>query len=148
MSSEPGELLGLRILVVEDSFLVADSICEVLSEHGCRVVGPAASLQRGSQLAREEALDGAVLDVNLAGELSFPIARALAERSIPFLFLTGYDDISVMPPEHRAVDRLTKPFDFGELVAKVGGFRSETGTTPVPSDKFDASPSGSGPDRD
>ena len=59
-------------------------------------------------------LDGAVLDVNLGGELSFPIAVTLAERGIPFLFLTGYDDLSVMPEEFRTVQRILQPFDFDE----------------------------------
>src|SRR5262249_38677888 len=117
MSQGPGELEGLRVLVVEDSFLVADAICDVLSERGCEVIGPAPNLERGWRLSQQESLDGAVLDVNLGGELSFPIAVTLAERGIPFLFLTGYDDISVMPEEFRTVHRILKPFDFNDLVA-------------------------------
>src|SRR5690348_9428474 len=97
MVKDPTELRGLRILVVEDNFLVADTICEILADRGCEVVGPAPSLERGWKLAREEALDGAVLDVNLSGEVSFPLAKALAERGIPFLFLTGYDDSAAVP---------------------------------------------------
>jgi DNA-binding response OmpR family regulator len=116
MPKGPGELRGLRVLVVEDSFLVADAICDVLSESGCEVVGPAPNLERGWRLSQQETLDGAVLDVNLGGEHSFPIAVTLAERGIPFLFLTGYDDVSVMPAEFRTVHRILKPFDFNELV--------------------------------
>lgn len=123
MPKDPDDLQGLRILVVEDSVLVADTICDLLAEHRCQVVGPAGNLERGWKLAREEALDGAVLDVNLGGVLSFPIAGTLSERGIPFLFLTGYDDISVMPPEFRAVQRVTKPFDFTDIIVKVGAFR-------------------------
>jgi len=84
---------------------------------GCEVIGPAPNLERGWRLSQQESLDGAVLDVNLGGELSFPIAVTLAERGIPFLFLTGYDDISVMPEEFRTVHRILKPFDFNDLVA-------------------------------
>ena len=119
MTQDPNELQGLRILVVEDKFLVADTICEVLADRGCDVVGPVPSLEQGWKLALEEALDGAVLDVNLSGELSFPLADALAKRSIPFLFLTGYDDRSAVPEEFRAAHRMSKPFDFEALVAAV-----------------------------
>ena len=119
MRKGPGELQGLRVLVVEDSFLVADTICDVLSERGCEVVGPASNLERGWRLSQQEGLDGALLDVNLGGELSFPIAASLAQRGIPFVFLTGYDDISVMPEQFRAIQRMLKPFDFDELVSTI-----------------------------
>jgi DNA-binding response OmpR family regulator len=127
MPKGPGELQGMRVLVVEDNFLVADTICDVLSEQGCEVVGPAPSLERGSRLSQQEGLDGAVLDVNLGVELSFPIASTLAERGIPFLFLTGYDDLSVMPEQFRAVQRVLKPFDFNDLVATIARSFSANG---------------------
>jgi FixJ family two-component response regulator len=60
-----------------------------------------------------------VLDLNLGGELSFPIAVTLAERGIPFVFLTGYDDIAVLPEQFRKVERILKPFDFANLVTVV-----------------------------
>jgi len=119
MTEDPADLQGLRILVVEDNFLVADTICEVLADRGCEVVGPVPTLERGWKLAQEELLDGAVLDVNLSGELSFPLADALAKRGIPFLFLTGYDDRSAVPEEFRGAHRMSKPFDFEELVTVV-----------------------------
>ncbi len=111
LSGDRAGLTGLRVLVVEDMYLVADVIDMVLQEHGCRVVGPVPRLQRALELARAESLDGAILDVNLAGELSFPVAAALAERGIPFFFLTGYDDAALFPPEYRSHARLMKPFD-------------------------------------
>jgi DNA-binding response OmpR family regulator len=79
-------LNGLRILVVEDTFLVADSISSALQLRGCLVVGPVPRVQPALELARTEVIEGAILDVNLAGELSFPVADALIERHIP-LFL-------------------------------------------------------------
>ncbi len=97
--------------MVEDMFLVADVIDMVLQDRGCQVVGPVPRLQRALELARGEPLDGAILDVNLAGELSFPVAAALAERGIPFFFLTGYDDVALFPPEYRSQARLMKPFE-------------------------------------
>ena len=79
------------------------------------MVGPVPRLQRALELARGEPLDGAILDVNLAGELSFPVAAALGERGIPYFFLTGYDDIALFPPEYRSQARLMKPFEDRDL---------------------------------
>ncbi len=107
-------LAGLRILVVEDTWLVADMIVEELTGRGCEVVGPASRVEAGVALARHERLDGALLDVNLGGSYCFPIAATLIERAIPFVFLTGYGE-SVIPPEYRGAPRLPKPFDLGSL---------------------------------
>lgn len=104
-----------KILVVEDNTLVAETIAEALIDNGYEVVGPASTLSAGLELAAETELDGALLDVDLAGRLCFPIAKMLAERKIPFLFLTGYHDASVIPPELRWAWRLTKPFHLAEL---------------------------------
>jgi DNA-binding response OmpR family regulator len=112
------DLNGLRILVVEDTLLVAEMIEDALHDFGCDVIGPAPRLQRGLALAGEARLDGALLDVNLAGERCFPIADALAARGIPFAFLTGYGDAGI-PAEYRGVPRLAKPFDLGSLVGLV-----------------------------
>ena len=113
-----------KILVVEDNSLVAETIAEALTDNGYEVVGPAPTLSAGLELAAETELDGALLDVDLAGRLCFPIAKMLAERKIPFLFLTGYHDASVIPPELRWAWRLTKPFhlaDLGKAAAKAFG---------------------------
>ena len=79
-----------RILVVEDEAMVAMMLEDMLSDLGCDVVGPAASLAAGLDLARTASIDAAVLDVNLAGQKVFPIADALTERGVPFVFATGY----------------------------------------------------------
>ncbi len=112
-------LTGLKILVVEDMLLVADVISDGLGSYGCEVVGPVGRFERALSLAREAPLDGAVLDINLAGVPSFPIAAALERRGIPFIFVTGYggdSGDSAMPPEYRAVPRLAKPFHMSRLV--------------------------------
>ncbi|HZT87182.1 MAG TPA: response regulator [Stellaceae bacterium] len=107
---------GLKILVVEDLLLVADVISEGLADSGCDVVGPVARLEAGLALARQAPLDGAVLDVNLAGDSSVPIAEVLHDRGIPYLFVTGYDAETALPPEYRGAPRLTKPFRIASLV--------------------------------
>jgi CheY-like chemotaxis protein len=116
--SDAPELRGLRVLVVEDMLLVADVIVDELRDHGCRVIGPAARLEHGLVLAAGEELDGALLDVNLAGQRCFPIADELARRAIPYAFLTGYGD-GGMPPEYQHVPRLAKPFRTQALIELV-----------------------------
>lgn len=103
------DLHGLRILVVEDMLLVAEVIVEELQDQGCRVVGPAARIEEGLALASSAQLDGALLDVNLAGKHCFPIADELMKRSIPYAFLTGYGEGGI-PPEYQHAPRLVKPF--------------------------------------
>ena len=74
---------GLRVLVVEDVFLIAESLGELLQHYGCHFVGPVATLEQGLDMARDTPLDGAILDVNLEGKLCFPVATMLAQRGIP-----------------------------------------------------------------
>lgn len=109
------DLHGLRVLVVEDSLLIADTIVDALAEEGCVVVGPVPRVADAVAVASDERLDGALLDVNLSGERCFPVAEALARRDVPFAFLTGYGE-SAIPPAWQAVPRLSKPLDFSALV--------------------------------
>ena len=120
-ASDALDLSGLRILVVEDSLLIADLIAEVLRDHGCTVVGPVSRLSQGLAFADREKLDGALLDVNLAGERCFPIAALLVARGVPFAFLTGYGEAAI-PLEYRDAARLSKPFNIAHLVDLVGRF--------------------------
>ena len=116
MTAEAGNLAGKCILVVEDVLVMADMICDQLAECGCTVVGPVAHLADALPLARDAPLDGALLDVNLAGERSFPLAAILRARHIPYLFLTGYDSPDAFPSEYREAPRLGKPFRHQDLV--------------------------------
>jgi DNA-binding response OmpR family regulator len=106
--------------VVEDVLLLADMIAEELQDDGCQVVGPVGRVEQGFALADREQLDGALLDVNLAGESCLPIARRLTERGIPFAFLTGYDE-SFLPASYRTVPRLMKPFRHAALARLIEG---------------------------
>lgn len=111
------KLKGLRILLVEDEFLVAMDIADMLAELGCQVLGPVGERARALDMAQSEDLDGAVLDVNLRGEPVTPVADALKRRGIPFVLSTGYG-ASGLPAEHATAPRLTKPFERAD-VAKI-----------------------------
>jgi len=111
-----GETLQRRILLVEDNVLLADLMKLDLETEGFQVVGPVGRVNPGMKLATQEHLHGAVLDVNLAGEMSFPIAYALRARGLPFVFLTGYDEFDFAPADLRGARCFSKPVDFPELV--------------------------------
>jgi CheY-like chemotaxis protein len=123
MTDQQGPLSGLQVLIVEDTFLVAMDLSDQLTDSGCSVIGPAASVQQALDQIDGVALDGAVLDVNLDGERSFPIAEVLTARGVPFLFLSGYDSATVFPEEFQAAPRLSKPVDPRELTRAVTRFR-------------------------
>ncbi len=110
-------LAGLRVLVVEDMLLVAEMIADLLTGLGVEVVGPVGRLAPALAAAGESRLDGALLDVNLGGESSWPVAAALRGRGIPFVFLTGYGDPDALPEDFRATPRLVKPFRQEDLIA-------------------------------
>jgi DNA-binding response OmpR family regulator len=117
-AAEAVDLSGVTVLVVEDTALVADLLVEHLQLAGCRVIGPAPRLKQGLALAATPGLDGALLDVNLAGEDCFPIADALAARGVPFAFLTGYGT-TVLPSLYRDVPCLPKPYNLIDMYALV-----------------------------
>ena len=105
---------GRRVFVVEDEMLVAWLLEDMLAEIGCAVVGPAGSVNQALAMIDVEAIDVAVLDVNLNGEMSYPIADALAARGVPFVFVTGYDKDRMLEG-YRTCPVLQKPFHRVEL---------------------------------
>jgi CheY-like chemotaxis protein len=122
----PRLLEGLNVLVVEDNLLLAEVTKILLEDSGCRVVGPAGWLQRGLELAQAEPLDGAVLDINLHGEMSFAIAEVLRARGVPFVFVTGYEDRGIVPMAYRSAPRLDKPVADEHLIgAMVAAFTAK-----------------------
>ncbi|UVK54802.1 response regulator [Mesorhizobium sp. AR02] len=108
------EASSRRVLIVEDEILVAMLIEDMLIELGFAVVGPAMRLQHALKMAQEESLDLAVLDVNLANEQSFPVARALQQRGIPFIFATAYGSKG-LNDRFQEVITLQKPFELHQL---------------------------------
>lgn len=110
----PEVLVGKRVLIVEDEMLVAILIEDFLADLGCTTVGPCGSVAIALDAARTEVFDLAVLDVNLGGEMVYPVAELLAERHIPFLFLSGYGDDAI-PADHRDWRVCAKPFRGDDL---------------------------------
>lgn len=109
---------GRRVLVVEDEYLIALTIEELLKDLGVEVVGPASSLTAAMRLTQGTPIHAAILDVNIRGGTSYPVADVLAEKGIPFIFCSGYGDWAI-EERHRTRPRLAKPYSAGTLEAMV-----------------------------
>ena len=110
-----------RALVVEDEIMVAMYVEDLLDELGIEVAEIATGLEQALPLAREGTFDFAILDINLAGEASFPIAAVLRKRGIPFLFASGYGSKGLIDEFQNAV-RIQKPFlgqELAQAIAKI-----------------------------
>lgn len=112
------ELAGLRVLIAEDEFLLAVQLEDELQAAGCTTLGPYASVALATQACREARFDLAMLDVNLHGEMIFPVADELYARAIPFVLLSGYG-ASNLPERYRSVPRVAKPYDSMTLLREI-----------------------------
>ncbi len=123
----PPKLQNRRVLVVEDDFLIGDALTEVLESQGAVVIGPIGWTVEALAVVQERAprFDIAVLDVDLHGERSYPIADALLSRGIPFVFTTGYNADAV-EPAYRAHARYEKPLSGSALVAGLAAMMDRT----------------------
>jgi CheY-like chemotaxis protein len=109
-----GDLNGRRILIVEDSPVVAPFAADLLGELGCEVVGPAPNLAAARTLIEEEQFDAALLDVHIRGERVFPLCEMLAAKAVPFVFTSGYADWQ-MTDKWEARPRLQKPYTLAQV---------------------------------
>jgi DNA-binding response OmpR family regulator len=108
--------MGSRVLIVEDEFFIALDIGQQLADAGFEVVGPAPSVAKALSLLDEQGCDVAVLDVNLGGETSEPVARKLRESAKPFVVLSGYSTDNKLPWFGDATV-FSKPLRMDDLVA-------------------------------
>lgn len=119
-TSRPAEPLDrCRVLVVEDESLIAMDLEGMLRRAGCEVVGPVSRVEAARRRVEEDdapSLDMALLDINLDGEMVFALADALAERRIPFVFLTGYGP-EVLPERFKGRPITFKPYTQTTLLA-------------------------------
>ena len=112
---------GRRVLVAEDEYLLAEDLREELERAGALVLGPVPTVREALELlAAEPAPDMAILDINLGGEMVYPVADALRARGIPFIFATGYEPWSI-PEAYKDVPRAEKPVEVRQLTSKLVG---------------------------
>ncbi len=125
------EVSGLRVLVVEDEAMIAMLAEDMLEMAGCQLAGIASTLTEGLAAAARDDFDIAMLDVNLDGENSGPIADALKTRGKPFIFTTGYGSDGV-PNQHNDRPVCAKPYVLADLQAtlvQAAGTNSSTSTS-------------------
>jgi CheY-like chemotaxis protein len=109
---------SLRILVVEDDFLVGLQLEQDLRAAGHSVLGPYGTLASATEAARRQAFDLAILDVNLRGVTVFPLADELLARNLPMILLTGYQRAD-LPERFRSTTHLPKPYDPSALAREL-----------------------------
>lgn len=124
---------SLRLLLVEDEPLIAMMAEDLIEMIGHRVVATAATLDDARRAIVEGDFDAALLDVNLNGDTSMPLATALRARNTPFAFTTGYGAGGI-DREHADAPVLTKPYAIADLERLLGDFRAQlAGTSSITS---------------
>ncbi|MGF7152204.1 DNA-binding response OmpR family regulator [Sphingomonas zeicaulis] len=108
---------GKRVLIVEDEYYIACDLAHAFGEAGAEVVGPVSSLGQAVAVGAAP-LDLAILDINLAGEMVYPLADQLLARSVPIAFATGYD-ASAIPARYANVPRFEKPGALKAIISRV-----------------------------
>jgi DNA-binding NtrC family response regulator len=113
-------LQGRKILIVEDEAPIALSLAAAVSQAGGTVVGPAPSVAASFGLMADHTLDGALLDIRLRGETSFPLADVLSVLGIPFVFVSGLSS-ALMPYTHRDRPLFDKPYNTRDVISALAG---------------------------
>ena len=113
------DLAGCRVLIVEDSPVVAPYTADILTELGCEVVGPAPNMAAARTLVDNEQFDAAIMDIHIRGERVFPLCELLDAKHIPFLLTSGYADWQV-PDKWESRPKLHKPYKLDDLRAALG----------------------------
>jgi CheY-like chemotaxis protein len=122
------DLRGRRILVVEDSNIQAMEVCECLGAAGAVVLGPTTTSAEAELIIDANAVDCAVVDIDLGSGPSYELANSLKRRGLPFLFSSGYGEAAV-PAEFSDIPLMAKPFSEEELIEAVEKLtRSEEGS--------------------
>jgi CRP-like cAMP-binding protein/CheY-like chemotaxis protein len=105
---------GPQILVVEDNYVMAKMVCDLVLDCGFGIAGAVGRVDSGERFLSENKVDGAIVDIDLSGNPSFPICEALARRKIPFFFLTAFERAAI-PDVFRGTRLLTKPVEIQDF---------------------------------
>ena len=119
-----------EILIVEDNFLTASEVGDIVRDCGYGVAGTAARINRGLELLDQKPVDGAIVDINLDGTYSFPLCAELDRRKVPYCFLTGYPSV-ILPPDFNGAPVLTKPADPNQIRSALHALLGRRNETPA-----------------
>lgn len=106
----------VRMLVLEDDFLISSDLAEMIEHSQCAVSGPAGSLRQALELEATLPADAGIFDISIQGELTFELPRLFRQTGRPFVFLTGYDRTAI-PEEFRDVPLVEKLYGGDEINA-------------------------------
>ncbi|WP_420136270.1 response regulator [Sphingomonas sp.] len=107
-------MMPLRVLIVEDEMTIALLLEEMVEDLGHEVAGLAMRLPQAMELAQSRPLDLAILDVNLDGHMSYPVADLLKDRGVPYVFATGYGAPGIEAPYRNGVV-IKKPYVMDDI---------------------------------
>lgn len=131
MSTEPPlsetPLDGQKILIVEDEAPIALNLATAVQQAGGIVIGPVASVAGAHEAMADNRLDGALLDIRLRNETSFPLADVLAVLNIPFVFVSGLSS-GLIPYTHRERPLFDKPYEPSEVIAALVRLVKDSGS--------------------
>ncbi len=116
---------GPRVLIAEDEALIGMLLEDMLTSLGAQPLAPATTLAQALQLLDGAGFDVAILDLNLHGEASYPVAERLRERGIPFAFASGYGR-EALKADFADVPLLQKPYRLSALQALIGQLAANT----------------------
>ncbi len=106
--SGAGNIKGMRVLIVEDEFFIADDLARAIRSNGGSPVGPVGTIREAEEMIRHSPVDAAIIDLNLRGEMASEFIKKLAASGRPCLIVSGYGGDAV-PDSVRAISRLEKP---------------------------------------
>ena len=109
MGGSDHPLAGVRIMIVEDDFLVGIGLKKMLEKVGCEVFGPLPTIVEGHRMLEGEAIDIAVFDLNVIGGSIIPLAEDMRDRGLPFIFVTGFTNPQQLTEEMKTRPCLQKP---------------------------------------
>lgn len=108
------------VLIVEDNFIIAMDVEELVTELGATIVHIASSCDQALSAIKSAEITAAILDFNLDNDTSVSVADALQERGIPFVFATGYSDLSILPERYQSQPLLKKPYTREDIAIAFG----------------------------
>jgi len=111
-------LTNRHVLIVEDEYFIADDMAQALDAAGATVIGPFGKLGEVIAALDAKSVDCAILDINLRGEESYPVAHALRRRGVPFVFASGYDPAAI-EAGFADVPLFQKPLEIARVIGAV-----------------------------
>ena len=113
-------LQGIRVLVVEDEYFIADDLSRALHAAGAKTVGPASTVEQATAILAAQPVDAAILDLNLRGDMAVEFVERLSASGLPCVIVSGYGHDS-LPESLAEVPSLEKPVRYENVISCLAG---------------------------